>query len=195
MDAVAAYEALMGTVRGRFLVLDVDVDGEGALNRAERFALHVRKTVEAVAFAALSATEHKNAGQLLQQRTKDASQLLAWLNRKKLLRLPQSQRLAPSTDPRYKAISDGRPTADLDAADLQGMFSRASALIHERHPERLSEEGLAIELQELERDARALRHWLWNHIVFLGKEGFLVQMGMFGSPSFMGHVSRAAPSN
>jgi hypothetical protein len=94
MEAVTAYEALMGSVRSRFLVLDVDVDGEGALNRAERFALHVRKIVEAVSFAALSATEHKNATLLVQQRTKDASQVLAWLDQKKLLRLPAATHCA-----------------------------------------------------------------------------------------------------
>jgi hypothetical protein len=75
------------------------------------------------------------------------------------------------------------------------MFSRASALVHERHPERLTKEALVTELQELERDARDLRHWLWNHIVFLGKEGLLVQMGMFGSPSFVGRIGRVPSVN
>jgi hypothetical protein len=56
MDPAAAYEILIGTVRGRLLILDVDVNDESVLNRAERFALHVRKIVEAVSFAALSAT-------------------------------------------------------------------------------------------------------------------------------------------
>jgi hypothetical protein len=50
---------------------------DAAKHRAERFALHVRKIVEAVSFAALSAAEFKNTSQLLQQRTKDASQVLA----------------------------------------------------------------------------------------------------------------------
>lgn len=95
MDPWAAYATLMGSVRGRLLILDMDVFGERELYRAERFALHVRKIVEAVAFAALSATEFKNKSQLLQQRTKDASQVLAWLDQKKLLRLPEAQRVTP----------------------------------------------------------------------------------------------------
>ena len=193
MDPAAAYEILMGTVRGRLLILDLEVNDEGVLYRAERFALHVRKIVEAVSFAALSATEFKNGSQVLQQRTKDASQVLAWLDQKKLLRLPEAQRVTPSSDPRYGAVCEGNLPANVRVADLQGVFSRASALVHERHPERLSKEALKEELQELEKDARALRHWLWSHIMFLGGSGFLVQMGMFGTSSFMTLLTRQNP--
>ncbi|MBW8830922.1 MAG: hypothetical protein JF606_16140 [Burkholderiales bacterium] len=191
MDPVAAYEMLMGTVRGRLLILDVE--DESSLYRAERFALHVRKIVESMSFSALSATEFKNTSRLLQQRTKDASQVLAWLDQKKLLRLPEAQRVTPSSDPRFGAICEGNGPANIGAAKLQGMFSRASALVHERHPERLSQETLKREMQELENDARALRHWLWSHIVFLGGSGFLVQMGMFGTSSFMTLLTRQNP--
>lgn len=191
MEPATAYEILMDTVRSRLLVLDLDVDGEGLLNRAERFALHVRKIVEAVAFSALSATEHKNSSRLIQLRTRDASQVLALLNNKNMLRLPASQRVTSSIDPQYSAVCEGNSSADLSARDLQRMFSRASAILHERHPERLSQEGLAIELQELEKDARALRHWLWSHIVFLGNEGFWVQMEKIGSSTCMTPLTRA----
>jgi hypothetical protein len=195
MDPAAAYEILMGTVRGRLLILDVDVNDESVLYRAERFALHVRKIVEAVSFAALSATEFKNASQLLQQRTKDASQVLAWLDQKRLLRLPEAQRVTPSSDPRYGAVCEGNLPANVAVAELQGMFSRASALVHERHPERLSQQTLEVELQGLEKDARALRHWLRSHIVFFCGRGFLVQMGMFGTSSFMTLLTRQNPLN
>lgn len=194
MEPGLAYEMIMGTVRGRLLILDVQFDGEGSLNKAERLALHIRKIVEAVSFAALSASEYTNSSQLLQQRTKDASQVLAWLKHKKLLRLPEAQRVVASTDPQYSTVCEGNPSVNLSAEDLQGMFSRASALIHERHPERLSQERLAIELQQLEKDAVALRHWLWSHIVFLRDAGFLIQMGMFGKPNFMRLMTRELPS-
>lgn len=190
MDPKTAYETLVGSIRSRFLVLDVEVKDEAVLNRAERFALHVRKIVEGVSYAALSATEFKNASQLLQQRSKDASQVLAWLDQKKLLRLPEAQRVIPSTDPRWQVVCEGNPSANVGATELQKMFSSASALVHERHPERLSQEVLDRELQELEKDARSLRHWLWNHIVFLEGSGFLVQMGMYGTSSFMGLLTR-----
>ena len=190
MEPGTAYETLMGTIRSRFLILDVDVENETVLNRAERFALHVRKIVEGVSFAALSATEFKNASQLLQQRTKDASQVLAWLDQKKLLRLPEAQRVTRSSDPLYQVVCEGNPPANVGATELQKMFSRASALVHERHPERLSQETLKGELQELEKDARSLRHWLWNHIVFFEGSGFLVQMGMFGTSGFMSLLTR-----
>jgi hypothetical protein len=192
MEPGPAYEILMGTVRNRLLSLNVDVNEETMLNRAERFALHVRKTVEAVSFAALSATEFKNKSQLLQQRTKDASQVLAWLDQKRLLRLPEAQRVTPSSDPQFGAVCEGNPQANIGVAELQGMFSRASALVHERHPERVSQESLNRELQGLEKDAQYLRQWLWNHIVFLGGSGFLVQMGMFGNTSFMKLLTRRA---
>jgi hypothetical protein len=195
MDPAAAYEILMGTVRGRLLILDIDVNDESVLYRAERFALHVRKIVEAVSFAALSATEFMNTSQLLQQRTKDASQVLAWLDQKKLLRLPKAQRVTASPDPRHGAICEGNPSANIGVAELQGMFSRASALVHERHPERLSQEILKRELQGLEKDAQALRHCLWSHIVFFGGSGFLVQIGMFGTSSFMTLLTRQNPEN
>lgn len=185
MEPGTAYETLMGTVRSRFLILDADFKDETLLNRAERFALHVRKIVEGMSFAALSATEFKNTSQLLQQRTKDASQMLAWLDQKKLLRLPEAQRVTPSSNPLYQIVCEGNPQANVGVTELQKMFSRASALVHERHPERLSLETLKGELQELEKDARSLRHWLWNHIVFFEGSGFLVQMGMFGTSSFM----------
>ncbi|MDM0120428.1 hypothetical protein [Variovorax arabinosiphilus] len=189
MDPATAYELLMGSVQGRLSLLNGDIPDESVLYRAERFALHVRKIVEAVSFAALSATEFKN-GQLLQQRTKDASQVLAWLDQKKLLRLPEAQRVTRSSNPLYGAVCEGNSSKNLGVPELQRMFSRASSLVHERHPERLSQETIKDELQKLEKDAQALRHWLWSHIVFFGGSGFLLQMGMFGTLSFMTMLTR-----
>lgn len=193
MQPGTAYESLMNIVRGRLLILDVSISDENLLNRAERFALHIRKIVEAVSFAALSAAEFKNNAQLLQQRGKDASQVLAWLEQKKLLRLPESQKVSCSSDPAYAVVCEGNPSVNIGVTELQKMFSRASALVHERHPERLSRDGLKQELQELEKDAQTLRHWLWSHIVFLGGSAFLVQMGLFSTPSFMTLLTRENP--
>lgn len=77
------------------------------------------------------------------------------------------------------------------------MFSRASALLHERHPERLLEAQVIAEREALESDLQRLRDWLWLHVMFLKSKGFLVQMGQHGTPSFMTDLTRLSdlPAN
>jgi hypothetical protein len=70
------------------------------------------------------------------------------------------------------------------------MYSRASSLVHERHPEQLTDTQIESELKAIELDASRLRNWLWLHIMFLRGEGFLVQMGQFGTDSFMVSISK-----
>src|SRR5258708_4139522 len=84
MAAQAAYQHSMGIIRERLTSLDSSFT-KGTLLRAEYVALQVRKIIEGVAFAALSAVEHINSQVLSAQRTKDADKLLVWLNAKGLL--------------------------------------------------------------------------------------------------------------
>src|SRR4051794_32612549 len=79
----------------------------------------------------------------------------------------------------------------MDVPALRAAWSRASALVHERHPERLDGATVATEITLLEEDARKLKEWLWLHIIFLRGEGFLLQMGQFGTPSFFVSLTRA----
>jgi hypothetical protein len=190
LAAVHAYQDTMTLIHLRLLVLDVRVDTENPIIRAERLALHVRKIVEGVSFAALSAMEHRNNRVLAGQRTMDADNLLDWMNKKGLLRLPSSQRVGASPLEGYAMLCEGAGDQDLSLSDLKEMFSRSSALVHERHPERLTAEVTASETAALENDALRLRSWLWNHIMFLRGEGFLVQMGQFGTPSFLVPLTR-----
>lgn len=189
MPPMHAYEAGMGIIRQRFMLVD-GLAGENPLVRAEQIAFQVRKIVEMVAFSALSAVEYRNRETLAAQRTKDAGAILAWLNKKSMLKLPHAQRVTPSSDPSYKAVFIGHPSANIGGDELASMYSRASALVHERHPERLTVSVIDEELRGMEDSARRLRDWLWLHIIFHQGEGFLVQMGQFGSASFFGSIGR-----
>lgn len=180
-----AYLLSASLICARLKQMDINMGDENALARAERFAFHIRKIVEGVAFAALSAAEHRNKNILEKLRTKSADQLLHILNRRDLLRLPRAQYVKKSTRPGYRLEVSGVGDLDLAVKDLKSMYKRSSNLIHERHPERLLPKTLAIELSDLENDAARLRSWLWSHIMFLGGAGFLVQMGLVGTDSFM----------
>ncbi len=197
LDPGAAYHATMILIRNRFLAIASSVDDEQPLTRAERIGLQVRKIVEGVAYGCLSGVEYRNQQTLADQRTKDADKLLVWLISKNLLKLPCAQRIEPSPSPEYEAVLAGAGEFDLNAGYLRSAYSRASALVHERHPERLSTSTVVAELAAIEADAERLRSWLWLHIMFLRGEGFLVQMGQFGTPSFMVPLTREAdlPSN
>lgn len=190
MPADAAYRASMTLIRARFLALEAAPEGEAPFIRAERLALHVRKIVEGVAFSALSATEIRNAQELREQRTKDADKLLTWLDQRRLLCLPQAQRIDPAPSPGIKVTFRGAGDEDLDLDALKAAYSRASALVHERHPERLDQGTVEGEIALLEEDARRLRAWLWLHITFLKGSAALLQMGQYGTESFLVRLDR-----
>jgi hypothetical protein len=164
MTPIEAYKAGMAVIRDRFLLIGF-LAGQSSLVRAEQIAFQVRKIVEMIAFSALSAVEHRNGQILDAQRTKNAADVLSWLDKKALLKLPHAQRVTASSDPAYKAVFNGHPRADLGKNELTAMFSRASALV---------------------------REWLWLHIVFHQGEGFLVQMGLFGTASFFVPIGKIA---
>lgn len=190
LDPVRSYERSMSLIRARLISIEALPLGEAPLLRAERIALQVRKIVEGVAFAALSAVEHRNKNILSEQRTKDADKLLSWLDHRQLLRLPSGQTLEASPSVEFKCVFSGAANQDMKLEELKSAYSRASSLIHERHPERLTDEQILIEGALIEEDARRLRGWLWLHIMFLRGEGFLVQMGQHGTPSFFGSIMR-----
>lgn len=188
-----AYLELMRVIRARLLLGAAVSPDEHPLFRAERLALQVRKVVEGVTFDALSGVEARNGQGLAALRTKDADQLLTWLEKKRLLHLPAAQRLVKPVEG-YKMVLEGGAGAaagyDIDSTELKQMFSRASGLVHERHPERTTAASLAAETDTLEEDLRRLREWLWLHIMFLRGEGYLIQMGQYGTPSFMVPLSK-----
>ncbi|RWO81627.1 hypothetical protein [Mesorhizobium sp.] len=200
MDPDISYFAIMQLIRWRFVLIEESGSAGSNLLRAERVALQVRKIVEEIAFACLSAVEERNRQALLNIRTKDADAILAWLERKGLLRLPNAQRIGEPTPFARMTLEGGAGLAkglDLDAGTLKAMFSRASALLHERHPERLLEAQVIAEREALESDLQRLRDWLWLHVMFLKSKGFLVQMGQHGTPSFMTDLTRLSdlPAN
>lgn len=185
LEAIDAFERSITLIRQRLLVVKSVDQTLPALVQAERISFQVRKIVEGVAFLALSAAELRNRHPLVQQRTKDADQILSWLDSKQMLELPSAQRASESEDPGYAAVFRGAGPKDLDLAALKTMFSRASAMVHERHPERLTPERVNRELAVLKEDGQRLYEWLWLHIMFLKGEAILVQMGQFGTPSFI----------
>lgn len=134
LDPSSAYHASMVLLRNRFANITQNPSGESSLMRAERIALQVRKIVEGVAYSCLSAVEHRNHQTLREQRTKDADKLLGWLEAKKLLRLPNAQRLKPPPSSEYKIVAEGATDYDLDTTFLKAAYSRSSELIHECHP-------------------------------------------------------------
>ncbi|WP_422011022.1 hypothetical protein [Reyranella sp.] len=98
-----------------------------------------------------------------------------------MLRLPHAQIFRESLVSDIRVVSEGAQDKDWTKARLLDAFSRASALIHQKHPEELTDKYLAAAVLEIEKDARDLREWLWKHCIFLRDEAFLVQM-MFDNP-------------
>ncbi len=190
IEPAAAYENSMILIRERLLAIDRTDPSETPLVRAERIGFQVRKIIEGVAYGALSAAEVRNKQVLSQQRSKDADKLLSWLHSKSMLVLPSAQRLEPPPSAEYRIVMAGAGSEDLTLNDLKSMYSRASSLVHERHPEELTRTQIESELSSIERDASRLRSWLWLHIMFLRGEGFLLQMGQFGTESFMVSISK-----
>ncbi len=88
LPAVVAYERTMSVVRTRLLTIGDARKGASGLMLAELIALQVRKIIEGVAFASLSALELRNDRIAASERTKDPARLLEWLEKRKLLRLP-----------------------------------------------------------------------------------------------------------
>jgi hypothetical protein len=190
IEPAAAYENSMMLIRERLLAIDRTDLSETPLVRAERIGFQVRKIIEGVAYGSLSAAEVRNKQVLSQQRSKDADKLLSWLHSKTMLVLPSAQRLNPPPSDEYKVVIAGAGSEDISLTELKSMYSRASSLVHERHPEQLTDTQIESELKAIELDASRLRNWLWLHIMFLRGEGFLVQMGQFGTDSFMVSISK-----
>ncbi len=190
LTAASAYEHSMALIRARLVSLERTLVGETSLMRAERIGFQVRKIVEGVTFAALSAVEQRNRSALPDKRTMDPSKLLAWLEKKSLLNLPAAQRIEPSPSSKYKVVLVGAMSENMNRQELDAAYSRASALVHERHPERLTSKAIVEELEAIREDARHLKSWLWLHLMHLRGESFLVQMGQFGSSSFFRPLTR-----
>ncbi len=153
---------------------------------AETMALHVRKIVEGVAFAALSAIEH-SAAHLESWRTKDADKLLGLLESKRLLLLPTAQDVQPG-------VATGASARNLSAKDLKAAFGLASGIVHERHPERLTNDVVAKMCAEIASTAARLDGWLWNHVTHFVRDSrqsaFLVRMGLLGVPGFFAPLTK-----
>jgi len=194
IDAEVAYFHSAQIMRNRFLTAAVAGENETPLARAERIAFQVRKIVEGVAFATLSGVEVRNKQTLAELRSKDADKLLIWLDRKGLLKLPTAQRVGMPLLGFQLVLEGGAGAAaglDLDKTNLLEMFSRASSLVHERHPERLTEEKVSSELLAVENDLHRLRGWLWLHTMYLRDSAFLIQMGQYGTSSFFVNLTRS----
>jgi hypothetical protein len=183
MAAPKAYQITMEIIRERLVSLETPPANEAILLRAERIAFHVRKIIEGVAFAALSVAEHRNSRTLKELRKKDADKLLSWLNAKGMLSLPRASRPETTTLPDTKFGLRAALSENLSLEQLKAAYSRASALVHERHPEEITAK-LDTETVLIEEDARRLRSWLWLHIMFFPGGMFLVQMGQYGTTSF-----------
>jgi len=174
----------MGLIYQRILLLD-GIEPEPYLVQTETLALHLRKIVEGIGFLALSASELKNKQQLLHLRTKAPVDILAFLKKRGILRLPEAQDIGASPDPEAKGQFTPRPDRDLSLGDLDALFSSTSSIVHERHPERLNQEVVAKAHSNLLLDAQRIRRWLWLHRMHFGEAGLLVQMAEFGTPHFV----------
>ena len=92
----------MAIIRSRLLSLTPIQPKVSRLVLAEHLAFQVRKIIEGIAYAALSAAERKSSQLMTKQRTKDADKVLRWLATKNLLRLPSAQRLEPANSNQAK---------------------------------------------------------------------------------------------
>lgn len=176
MTAPDAYRASGLLIRKRLLQAETTTWAAEPLLEAEALGLQVRKIIESVAFMALSAAEYRNNTTLADLRTKDADKLLTLLQGRALLKLPEAQDIKPPSEPSFAMELHGAQSRNLDLASLKRAYSRASQLVHERHPERLDQAIVASEAIKLAQDAEALRRWLWTHTMFFRGEMILVRM-------------------
>lgn len=177
MAAPDAYRASGLLIRKRLLQAETIINSRGdELLQAEALALQVRKVIESVAFLALSAAEYRNKATLGEMRTKDADKLLALLQTRKMLKLPEAQDILTPSDPAYTMEVRGAQSRNLDLSFLKGAYSRASELVHERHPDRLEQAAVASDFRQLSADSLALQKWLWTHTMFFQGEIILVRM-------------------
>jgi hypothetical protein len=154
------FQDAMALIAARLQLLqEWPADDRAYIFVVESYALHLRKIVEGLAFAALSAFEHAE-GLLQHLHRKDPDALLRHLEKKGLLALPTSADVARSSDPASTVIVTPRAERDLQPRDLYDIWTRASAHIHERHPERVSKESLEKAVVEFDADTSGLRAWL-----------------------------------
>jgi hypothetical protein len=192
MDPRDAYQRSMQLIRARFTTIESAFSIENDMVRSEQIALQVRKIIEALAYCSLSASEKVNNTILRDQRSKDADKLLNWLDAKNILRLPAAQIFRESNIPSIKVIIEGAPEKNWTKDRLLQAFSRASAQIHQKHPEDLTNRYLAAAVAEIEKDARELREWLWKHTMDLRGEAFLVQMKFENPEHFLVSIRKVS---
>ena len=186
-----AYEVGMTVIRARLLYLDSKPADAHPLVAAEKIAFQVRKIIEGVAFAALSAVEYRNRQMMSDHRGKGADKLLIWLDKKRLLSLPSARQVEPAPEPTPVGCLGSlveAPDRNMAVEQLRAAYSRASALIHERHPERFIPETIEAECFALEEDGRRLRAWLWLHVTSLHGEAFLLDMDKHGTNRFLARL-------
>lgn len=183
-----AYTLSMSLIAQRFRVVENYATDEVSYLNAELHALQVRKIVEGVSYAALSAFEHVHGDS--GQRTSDAKKLLDWMVRKKLLVLPGAVTVERVSEASHSIRVTLSPARDLGPEFLDEAYVRSSDILHERHPERLDGSKLEGILRGLQADASRLRGWLWNHWMPLPDQAFLVQMGMNGTSSFWARLDK-----
>ena len=179
----------MSIIAGRIQVFDELPADASFIFIAESYALHLRKIVEGLAFAALSAFEHTE-GRLDQLHRKDPDALLRHLDKKGLLRLPRAYDIRQSDDPTYRAKLLATPDRDLNVGDLYKVWDRASRVLHEQHPKRITKEVLQEIGTALRSDAARLRGWLWSHCVHFKGELFMVQMAKVNTEAFAATLKR-----
>jgi len=190
-----AYQSCMSLIAERLRLLR-GYPNTGSYLDAEITALHVRKIVESVAFAGLSALERGSASRLDGWRTRDADKLLALMKAKGLLHLPEARDVTPGQPGTpYRMVVAPAPSRDLSCEELQAAYREASSVVHERHPERMDDDLIAQMNVRMTSTARRLDGWLWSHTTFfVGKDGrpnaFLIQMGLFGTPSFFAEITK-----
>ncbi len=196
-----AYEQVMALIAVRFRWLSESIDSVvggstyEAIRRAEAIAMDVRKIAEAVAFAVLSGVEWDGTVIPNRRATTRPLKLLRRLS-KVSARYPgmmRAQDVLVGGPLDAKATFRGAAGRDVDLSRLEPMWGRASQLLHERHPERLTPERIRGESEALVEDARLLRSWLWNHLLFVGQgQCFVVQMGQLGRPGFFSTAQKVA---
>ncbi len=179
----------MSIITGRIQVFNELPEDASFVFVAESYALHLRKIVEGLAFAALSAFEHTE-GRLDHLHRKAPDALLRHLDKKGLLQLPRAYDIRQSDDRAYRAKLLPAPDRDLHVSDLYKVWDSASRVLHERHPERITKEALRETGAALRSDSARLRGWLWSHCVHFKGELFMVQMAKVNTDSFAASLKR-----
>jgi hypothetical protein len=187
-DPLFRYTKAVELVAKRLRELD-GASKDASLLDVEFHALHIVKIVEALVLEALHVADAGGEAPSTLGK-QDTLQILSVLENRRALSLPAAHDISLSKEPGVDVVSSGAGDRNLTAGDLKHALEISRAFLGERDPGAVGEETLGAVAKESYSSATRMRGWLWNHVMVFGNHALVVQLGMLGTPSFVGRSRR-----